>query len=373
MANTGVRGITIDGLGRRTIDKEHRGERIFARLGAVSQEDAERYLAKEVDRIEWERERRMHARPLFSDCAKRFLRESKHKRSVTTLTWHVELLLRHVGDLEVHRVHDDTLRPLIEARLAEGVSATTVNRTLEVVRTVLHRASRAYRDDDGMPWLEFAPPLITMLPEDPRPPYPISWDEQERIFRGLPDHLAHMALFAVNTGLRDSNLCGLRWAWEVPVAQLGRSVFVIPREVFKSRRPHVVILNDAAWSIVESRRGQHADWVFTFRGKPIQTMNNTAWQRARRKAGLSGVRIHDLRHAFATRLRAAGVHQEDRAALLGHAWRSMPEHYASADVRRLMDLANRVLDRSAETVTILRVANGRDASPRQRAALSLCG
>jgi integrase len=149
-----------------------------------------------------------------------------------------------------------------------------------------------------MPWLEFAPPLITMLPEDPRPPYPISWDEQERIFRGLPDHLAHMALFAVNTGLRDSNLCGLRWAWEVPVAQLGRSVFVIPREVFKSRRPHVVILNDAAWSIVESRRGQHADWVFTFRGKPIQTMNNTAWQRARRKAGLSGVRIHDLRHTL---------------------------------------------------------------------------
>ena len=133
MANTGVRGITIDGLGRRTIDKEHRGERIFARLGAVSQEDAERYLAKEVDRIEWERERRMHARPLFSDCAKRFLRESKHKRSVTTLTWHVELLLRHVGDLGVHRVHDDTLRPLIDARLAEGVSATTVNRTLEVV------------------------------------------------------------------------------------------------------------------------------------------------------------------------------------------------------------------------------------------------
>ena len=70
--------------------------------------------------------------------------------------------------------------------------------------------------------------------------------KQERIFRDLPDHLAHMALFAVNTGLRDSNLCGLRWAWEVPVAQLGRSVFVIPREVFKSRRPHVMILNDAA-------------------------------------------------------------------------------------------------------------------------------
>jgi len=36
----------------------------------------------------------------------------------------------------------------------------------------------------------------------------------------------------------------------------------------------------------------------------------------------------------------------------------MPEHYASADVQRLIDLANRVLDRSADAVTILRVANG---------------
>ncbi len=87
MASTGVRGITLDSLGRRTIDKEHRGERIFARLGAVSQETAERHVAQEIERLEWELERRMHALPLFSDCAKRFLRESKHKRSAVTLAW----------------------------------------------------------------------------------------------------------------------------------------------------------------------------------------------------------------------------------------------------------------------------------------------
>ena len=46
MASTGVRGITIDGLGRRTIDKEHRGARIFLRLGAISQDEAERRLGR---------------------------------------------------------------------------------------------------------------------------------------------------------------------------------------------------------------------------------------------------------------------------------------------------------------------------------------
>ena len=57
--------------------------------------------------------------------------------------------------------------PRWAARLAAGKSATTINR---VVRTFLNRAARSYRDPDGRPWLEAMPPLITMLPENPRSP-----------------------------------------------------------------------------------------------------------------------------------------------------------------------------------------------------------
>jgi len=140
-----------------------------------------------------------------------------------------------------------------------------------------------------------------MLRESPRLPHPINWDEQERIFRRLPDHLARMALFGVNTGLRDANLCGLRWSWEVPIAELGRSVFVIPAEAFKSRRAHVVILNDAAWSIIKTQRGKHPVWVFVYRGERIERMNNTAWQRARREAKRpNGLSVRDNRALFQT-------------------------------------------------------------------------
>lgn len=356
MATTRTAGITMDGNGRRTINKEFRGVRVFFRLGAVDQEHAERRLAQELDRLEWEVERRTHARPLFSDCANRFLAESKYKRTKDTIAWHVAMLLRYVGDLDIRKVHDDTLRPFIDARLAEGKSPITINRTLEVARAILNRAARAYRDVDGFPCLDTAPPLITTLPESPRLPHPIDWDEQDRIFRQLPDHLARMALFAVNTGLRDSNVCGLQWLWEVAIPELKRSVFVVPPSEFKSRRARVVILNDAAWSIIETQRGKHPVWVFPYRGKRVNGMNNTAWQRARRAAKLRDVRVHDLRHTFATRLRAAGVAAEDRAALLGHSMRTMPQHYASADIGRLVGFANRVLDRVG-TMTILRVAN----------------
>jgi len=48
-----------------------------------------------------------------------------------------------------------------------------------------------------------------MLDESPRTPYPITWEEQDRLFAKLPARLARMTLFAVNTGLREGNVCGL--------------------------------------------------------------------------------------------------------------------------------------------------------------------
>jgi hypothetical protein len=67
------------------------------------------------------------------------------------------------------------------------------------------------------------------------------------------------------------------------------------------------------------------------------------------------VRIHDLRHTYACRLRAVGVSMEDREVLLGHATRSMAGHYASVDVGRPLKQADLILNR-AETRTLLRVA-----------------
>ena len=355
MPTTRTPGITVNAAGHRIIDKEHRGVRIYVRLGPVSEEEAQRRLTAEMQRIELELQRKANARPRFADAAARYLEESRNLRSANVTAWHVRLLTPYVGTLQLNPIHDRTLESFIADRRESGVTATTINRSLEVVRTVLNHAARAYRDDEGHPWLQGMPPLITMLPETRRPPYPITWVEQDRLFPKLPARLARMALFAVNTGLRESNVCGLQWTWEVVVPEVDRSVFVIPSEAFKSKRAHVAILNDVAWSIIEEQRGKDPVWVFPHRGKPVSSMNNTAWQRARRQAGLRAVRIHDLRHTFACRLRALGVSMEDREVLLGHANHSMAGHYASADVGRLLKQANLILNRQ-ETRTVLRVA-----------------
>ena len=68
-----------------------------------------------------------------------------------------------------------------------------------------------------------------------------------------------MALFAVNTGLPGSEICGLRWDWEVAVPELGTSVFIIPGEKVKNADDRLVVLNRVARSVIAARRGQHAD------------------------------------------------------------------------------------------------------------------
>ena len=351
MASTRTSGITIDADGHRLIDKRHRGIRIGMRVGAMSQEQAERLSCEEMKRLDDEISRRSYHRPNFADCALRYLEQSRDMRSLESIRVHV----RRWSSISViwSRCRSTTARWGHSSRQGSP-TARARPRSLEVLRTILRRAARSYRDDSGRPWLDAIPPLITMLPEHARPPYPITWDGQDRLFPKLPGHLARMALFAVNTDLRDSNVCGLESNWEVRVPEIGRSVFVVPEEARKSKRPHVVILNDIAWSIVQTQRGRHPIWVFPYQGRSIGKMNNSAWQRARLEVGLRGVRVHDLRHTFACRLRAAGVSAEDRAALRGHANQSMVGPHASADVGRLLVEANLVLNRQETRTRIAR-------------------
>jgi hypothetical protein len=151
VGSTRTPGITVDIEGNRFINKQHHRIRLFLRLGPIGQENAEERLRTEIERLDLDRNSRSHSRPLFRHCAARYLAQSRNKRSIETIEWHVRLLIAHFGDLEPHKVHDGTLEPFVLARVAAGASATTINRSLEVVRTILNRAARAYRDDGRRP------------------------------------------------------------------------------------------------------------------------------------------------------------------------------------------------------------------------------
>jgi integrase len=75
--------------------------------------------------------------------------------------------------------------------------------------------------------------------------------------------------------------------------------------------------------------------------RPTETMNNTSWQKARKRAGMPQVRVHDLKHTFGRRLRAAGISFEDRQDLLGHKSGRMTTHYSAAELSNLIEAAEK--------------------------------
>ncbi len=101
-------------------------------------------------------------------------------------------------------------------------------------------------------------------------------------------------------------------------------------------------------------------------------MNNAAWQNARKRAakkyegrfakdapwGFARIRIHDLKHTFGRRLRAARVLFETRQVVLGHKNGSITTHYSGAEIGELIEGVNRIdASRSTPALTTLRAAS----------------
>jgi len=259
--------------------------------------------------------------------------------------------------MPLDRLHRGSLQPWIEERQRQGAAVGTINHGLKVVRHLLNLAANEWVDEHGLTWLASAPKIKLLPVTDKRQPYPLNWDEQASLFKELPAHLGAMALFAVNTGCRDQEICRMRWDWEVQVPELRTSVFIIPGSFVKNGDERLVVLNRIAKSVVEAQRGQHATHVFTYKGNPTTRMLNKGWLHAREAAGLPQVRVHDLKHTFGRRLRAAGVSFEDRQDLLGHRSSRITTHYSAAEVSKLIEAANRVCasgERKPELVVLKR-------------------
>jgi len=141
---------------------------------------------------------------------------------------------------------------------------------------------------------------------------------------------------------------GLKWCHEV---KLPNGLFVFDMSTPKNAKPKRIFLNSVAREIVDSCRGDHPEYVFVYKGRlddgtgrPFQKVNNTAWKRARKEAGLENVRgpgqhfrVHDLRHTTGARLREEGVSREDRKDILGHANDDITTHYSTAETTYLVE------------------------------------
>jgi integrase len=155
---------------------------------------------------------------------------------------------------------------------------------------------------------------------------------------------------ALLTGCRRSELLGAQWRQ----VDLDAKTLTLP--VTKADRPHVLPLSDAALALLSSLPSRPAGgFIFPSHGKQGHLVEpKTAWRRICQRAGVSGCRIHDLRHSLASILIQRGYGIALVARILNHSQLSTTERYAHLDLeseRRAIDDAASLISGSLERAT----------------------
>jgi integrase len=127
------------------------------------------------------------------------------------------------------------------------------------------------------------------------------------------------------TGARRGELLAARW----DDFDLGAGEWCKPGATTKQATEHRVPLSAAACKLLaDMREHSDSDFLFPARGGGTRPHINEAWIRLRKAAKLPGVRLHDLRHTYASILASQGLSLPVIGALLGHTTPVTTHRYA---------------------------------------------
>jgi integrase len=157
-------------------------------------------------------------------------------------------------------------------------------------------------------------------------------DQEERKFmEASSKHLKSILIVALNTGMRLGEILSLQWD------QVDLGSRRIRVENTKSGKTRFVEVNTPLLrELLELRRRDSRSPYLFFNpktGKPLSTVK-TAFKASCRRAGVEGLRFHDLRHTFASRLVKRGIDLITVKALLGHSTVKITERYTHSDQER---------------------------------------
>jgi integrase len=111
---------------------------------------------------------------------------------------------------------------------------------------------------------------------------------------------------------------------------LEEGVWIKPATATKQKQRHEVPLNAPARQLLARRLSKRdtSPWVFPGRSAHHRINLDRSWGLICKTAGITGLRIHDLRHSYASTLASAGVSLHTIGALLGHTQPQTTHRYA---------------------------------------------
>jgi integrase len=250
-------------------------------------------------------------------------------KSLVQDKWRLARLGERVGDVKAIEISTPWLRRYVTQRQGDGAKPATVNRELAAMRRAMNLAR-----EDGL--LREVPRFPHLREDNARQGF-FEPDEVDRVISHLPDYLKDLVRFAWLTGWRKGEILGLTWDWvDLP----GRAIRL---PTSKNDRGRLLALEGELWELIQ-RRSEHRSgpWVFHRQGQQIRDIRE-AWASACRAAGVQGRVLHDLRRSAARNLIRAGISEKVVMSITGHRTRSMLDRYlitSEVDLRAAMQRLN---------------------------------
>jgi integrase len=256
-------------------------------------------------------------------------------------------ILRKIGGLPLDQISNQMIADLLRRMQDDGYASGTTNRVLVLLRYMFNLASKW-----GVPGAGKNPTAGLKTAPDACHERFLTPQETQRLLSALDADENQIAARAIKllllTGARRNEVTQARWEqvnWD-------QRTLLVP--LSKTGRPRSIRLNSAALEILRvTPRLEGNPFIFPSptTGRPSPSLH-FPWLRIRKRAGLLDVRLHDLRHSFASFLVNNGVSLYVVQGLLGHLNARTTQRYAH--------LANDTLADAAEVVrdVILSPANG---------------
>ena len=302
--------------------------------------DAERARRRELEES-WNQIKRRKLPPFFSVAAADWLKTRTGIALSTERSYRLAIshLTTDFGKQLLCDISAEDLAAYQTRRKRECVSNRTVNLELGVLRSILRR----YRM-----WEAIAAD-VDFLKESPTPGRALTAEEESRLLdaasRSRCRSLYPVVMLALNTGLRASEIRGLKWervdflgktltvGKSKTLAGAGRIIPLNPRVLtvlthwrglFPGAQPEHYVFPHEKYGLAGNDR-QPCAWQI----EPAEPMHRwkVAWESARKAAGVS-CRFHDLRHTFISRLAESQASDSTVMALAGHVSRAMMERYS---------------------------------------------
>ncbi|MBA7514457.1 Tyrosine recombinase XerC [subsurface metagenome] len=281
----------------------------------------------------------------FKEFIKEYLEYSKTNKSKSAFDIDQRVLRNFTNLFKIKNLSEVTTSKLEKyktIRLGQGVSKSTINRELTVLKHTLNKAVEwnYLEDSPGRFVKKFRYEKTNIKIRS------LSNQEIDKLLKALETEthkpeamrqtLKDIILMAVNTGMRLSEVLNVKWE------DLDMKNRIVQTKTIKGGRLRIrkIPLNRCCYDIITTSR-KVGEYIFSPKKKPITRDYVThTFLKLVRKSRITPACFNDLRHTFASHLGEAGADERTIAELLGHSSTRMTwiyTHLGREHLRKAVD------------------------------------